>query len=102
MHKAGLAMKVSKHRKFNEITAQDWKTLADQVGLHPEETVSLVAAVVQRVPSATAEVVELFNQEPGRTPSERKFADTYKTAVKRQATLALRSIEGKGIPTRRP
>jgi serine/threonine-protein kinase HipA len=101
IHSAGLAMKVAKHRKFDEVTAQDWTSLADQVGLSPDEMVSLTATVVERVPSATEEVVELFVQGSGRTASDIEIAVEYGNAVTTRARLALCSLEGWGVPTRR-
>ncbi|HQZ84185.1 MAG TPA: type II toxin-antitoxin system HipA family toxin [Actinomycetota bacterium] len=101
IHRAGLAMKVAKHRRFDEITGQDWASLAEQLGLHPDEVMSLVATVVQRVPTTTDEVVELFVQQPGRTGSEVEFALRYKKAVMSRAALTIQSLEGRGFPTRR-
>lgn len=95
VHKAQLAMRIGSKYGINEIDREDWRQLADDVGMEREAVLAIVADVAARVPAAFAHAAADERAAGLLDAAQLDFADELAGLVAKRARKCANVLEGR-------
>lgn len=96
IHKAELAMRIGSHRRFYEVTADDWRALAKNIGRSDQYVLDLVEATVDSISHALATIAEAETQARTMSPAETEFLDHFTQSLTKHARLMKDALANRG------
>ncbi|WP_281274042.1 type II toxin-antitoxin system HipA family toxin [Nocardioides marmoriginsengisoli] len=96
IHKAEMAMRVGSHRRFSEVTSDDWRALAEAIGRQDDEVLDLVASTVGAIPDALQSVADAETRRRSTSAAEREFLEHFVSSLTKHAGNMKNALAGRG------
>jgi serine/threonine-protein kinase HipA len=101
IHKAEMAMRVGSHRKFAQVSADDWRALAQAIDRDDDDVLLLVAEVLDQLPTALDQVLEGEHVARAPAEAEEEFLQLFVESVGRHAGNMKNTLAGRGPASKR-
>lgn len=96
IHKAELAMRIGKHRHFYDVTAEDWRTFAKNIGRGDQDVIDLVETTVNAIPNALETIAQAEGNARALNSAESEFVDHFVKSLTKHAHLMKDALAGHG------
>ena len=96
IHKAELAMRIGAHRRFYEVTSDDWRTFAEVIGRDDRDILGLVTETVEAIPGALHRVEAAEAAARKLADAEAEFLKHFTIEVGKHANHMQNALVGRG------